>query len=66
MEQLIKYAALFALEYNINPIDIQTELRIYQANEAVIYIPQPEEVRDMMTVIVDNDAILERFTMRGQ
>lgn len=65
IEQLIKYAALFSLEYNVNPNDIQTELRIYQSNEAVIYIPRPEEIKDMMTVIIDDDAALERFIMRG-
>lgn len=46
--QLRIYAALFCLEYDINPGDIQIELRIYQNNE--IFIDQPT-IEDIMPII---------------
>lgn len=44
IEQLFKYAALFCLEYKVDPKDIQAELRIYQLNEVSIYNPTPDEI----------------------
>lgn len=36
MEQLEIYAAFFCLEYNVNPNDIEIELRLYQSDEVKI------------------------------
>lgn len=59
MEQLEIYAALFCLEYRINPKDIQIELRIYQNDEIIEYKPEPEEIIDIMNKIIHVDKILE-------
>ena len=58
MEQLMLYAALFCLEYDINPNDIDIELRIYQNNERIIFEPEADEIRHMMDRIVTSDKIL--------
>lgn len=44
MQQLRIYAALFCLEYNINPRDIDMELRIYQSDEVLIENPDPNDI----------------------
>ena len=59
MMQLMIYAALFCLEYNVKPHDIDMELRIYQSGEKLIHIPEPDEVSDIMVKIVEFDKALE-------
>lgn len=58
-EQLYVYAALFCLEYSVNPEDIQIELRIYQNDEVHIYVPDPAIIRDIMDKAVEFDALIE-------
>lgn len=48
IEQLLVYAALFCLEYGINPFDICTELRIYQNSEIVCMSPTPDDIYDVI------------------
>lgn len=61
MEQLIVYAALFCLEYRYDPRDIEIELRIYQSDDIVYHIPEPEEVIEVMNIIKHHDQLLERL-----
>lgn len=61
MEQLMIYAALFCLEYDIKPGDISIELRIYQYNEAAIYKPETDEIAHIMSKIVTFDKLMERI-----
>lgn len=61
MEQLLIYAALFCLEYGIKPSSINTELRIYQGNEIIGYIPEPEELVHIMDKIVYFDKLIEEY-----
>lgn len=61
MTQLLVYAALFCLEYSVDPKSIDIELRIYQNNEKDIHIPDPDEVREIMDIIVDFDKRIEFF-----
>lgn len=58
IEQLLIYAALFCLEYRIKPTDIDTELRIYQSSDVLIYNPDPREIVDIMDKIESNDNFL--------
>jgi hypothetical protein len=60
MEQLLTYAALFCLEYNVNPADIIFELRIYQAGEVVVHNPESQEVREIVDNIVHINRIAEK------
>lgn len=58
MEQLEVYAALFCLEYDINPVDISIELRIYQLDDVIVHIPDPFAIADIMDKIVHFDILL--------
>lgn len=64
MEQLMIYAALFCLEYKVKPGDIETELRIYQANEALFHKPEADELLPVMDKIVCFDKIIDRIRER--
>ena len=58
MEQLEVYAALFCLEYNIRPGDIEMELRIYQNDEVLVHKPTAEDIAPIMDKIVHLDKML--------
>lgn len=64
-KQLHVYAALFCLEYGYSPFEIGMELRIYQKNEVLVDIPDPEEIRRIMDRIIDFDMKIELFKERG-
>lgn len=55
MKQLEVYAALFCLEYEESPFEIEIELRIYQRNDVVVFEPAPEAIMEIMEKIVDFD-----------
>lgn len=59
MDQLMIYAALFCLEYEMKPGDIFIELRIYQNNEVVCYEPDVDEIAHIMDRIVYFSRLLE-------
>lgn len=61
MEQLLIYAALFCLEYNYEPKDIDIELRIYQSDEVVVEVPEPESVKAIMDIIIAADKTVEKL-----
>ena len=61
MDQLYIYAALFCLEYDKKPEQIQIELRIYQSGEALVDKPSPEVIRAIMNKIVDSDRFLRKL-----
>jgi hypothetical protein len=61
MEQLIIYAALFCLEYGVKPSDISIELRIYQSDEIVGYIPEADEIVHVMDKIIYFDKLIKEF-----
>ncbi len=54
-KQLEVYAALFCLEYRIKPLEIETELRIYQSDEVRIYEVDPDSIVHIMSKIVAFD-----------
>ena len=55
VHQLEVYAALFCLEYRFKPAEIETELRIYQNDEAQIYEGDPDVITHIMDKIVTFD-----------
>ena len=61
MEQLKIYAALFCLEYGINPGNIEMELRIYQSNEILYHNPAADEIVPIMDKIITFDKIINRI-----
>lgn len=61
IEQLEIYAALFCLEYNIKPIDISIELRIYQNDEILHHEPSADDISPIMELIRIRDKELNKI-----
>lgn len=61
MEQLMVYAALFCLEYGVNPKDIKMELRIYWKNDILICEPPHEAIIQIMATIQRFDKIINKM-----
>ncbi len=61
MEQLMIYAALFCLEYNYEPKDIDIELRIYQSDDVDVLAPEPEKIKEVMDIIIHDDQIIDKL-----
>ena len=57
--QLEVYAALFCLEYGIDPFEIEIELRIYQRDEIRVFEPFAELIVSIMNKIIDFDQQIE-------
>ena len=60
IEQLEIYAALFCLEYRVKPHEIDMELRVYKNDEVVKHTPNPEDILDIMSKIVELNKLLEK------
>lgn len=63
MVQLEIYAALFCLEYSVDPRTINMELRIYQSDEIVVHKPEGEDIYRIMQKIVSFDKKLENLKL---
>ena len=61
IEQLEVYAALFCLEYRVDPRSIEMELRIYQNDEVVFHNPTAEDIQEIMDKIVHLDKLIEKI-----
>jgi hypothetical protein len=58
-KQLEIYAAIFCLEYKVDPFDIEIELRIYQRDEIRVFVPVPEHILSVMEKIIYFDQQIE-------
>lgn len=65
MEQLMIYAALFCLEYAVDPKSIDIELRIYQTDEVDIFNPDPQDILGIMDKIIFFDKRLSQIQDEG-
>lgn len=61
MEQLEIYAALFCLEYNKRPGDIEMELRLYQSDEVIVHTPMADDILPIMDKIITFDKIITKM-----
>lgn len=62
LDQLIIYAGLFCLEYDIpRPWELTTELRIYQNNRIKLEVVDPDEVFHAMDRILTGTRLLEQM-----
>ena len=61
MEQLEIYAALFCLEYRMQPKDIGMELRIYQNNDILTHAPTSDDIKHIMQKIIVFDGKIEKI-----
>lgn len=59
--QLEVYAALFCLEYGMDPFLIQIELRIYQRDEIRVFEPYAETIVEIMEKIIEFDRQIEEM-----
>lgn len=58
-KQLEIYTALFCLEYDVTPNEIEIELRIYQNDMVTTHIPTPEDILYIMEKIKVFDRKIE-------
>lgn len=62
IRQLEIYSALFCLEYDVKPSEIEMELRIYQKdNEILVHTPPPEDIDYIIKKIVIFDKKIEKL-----
>lgn len=61
VHQLEVYAALFCLEYEKDPYDMDIELRIYQDPEVSVFDADPEDIKLIMEKIVEFDKQIEQL-----
>lgn len=66
MHQLEVYAAIFCLEYGIDPRDIRIELRIYQLADIIKEEPFAETILEIMDKIIAFDAQVEAMKAADQ
>jgi hypothetical protein len=65
MRQLEVYAALFCLEYQFKPMEIEIELRIYQNDEVQVYEADPDGITHIMDKIVSFDKRITALRMEA-
>jgi hypothetical protein len=65
MRQLEVYTALFCLEYDVSPLDIEIELRKYQFDEITILVPEVDDIRFIMDRIIEFDRRIQILKMEG-
>lgn len=59
--QLKIYAALFCLEYDFNPWEIDIELRIYQSNKVTVLTPEDDDICYIIDKIITFDPIIDQI-----
>lgn len=62
MEQLLIYAALFYLEYDVKPESTPVVLRIYQSDEIIVHEPEADEIREVMMKIPEQVRVINSMT----
>lgn len=66
IHQLEIYAALFCLEYDVRPFEIDIELRIYQSDEVMVYIPELDDITHIMDKIITFDKRINVLRLEEQ
>lgn len=61
IKQLEIYAALFCLEYDERPNELDIELRLYQFDEVLVLQPEPEEIMYIIEKIKAFDKRIDRL-----
>jgi hypothetical protein len=54
-DQLYVYACLFCLEYSFKPMEIETELRIYQNDDVKVLMADPDYMTHIISKIIEFD-----------
>lgn len=66
IHQLEVYAALFCLEYEIDPYNINMELRIYQDDQVQVFDADPDDISFIMQKIVEHDQQIQRLRLEEE
>lgn len=61
MDQLEVYAALFCLEYDYRPGDIDIELRVYKNDQVLVHKPTAEDIAPIMDKIVHLNKLIAKW-----
>lgn len=61
VEQLEVYAALFCLEYAVDPEKIEIELRVYKNDDVCTHKPDPKDIATIMDIIVHHDELISKI-----
>lgn len=61
MKQLEVYAAMFCLEYNYKPYELDIELRIYQNDAVEEHVPDVDDIAHIMDKIITFDKVIENL-----
>lgn len=64
VHQLEVYAALFCLEYDVNPTEIDIILRIYQSDEIFEFVGDPDYILFIMEKIIHGDRVVRSIPKR--
>ena len=64
--QLEIYAALFCLEYQFKPSEIEIELRIYQEDDVIILIPDLDDLVHIIDKVIVFDKYIELVKAEGE
>jgi hypothetical protein len=65
VHQLEVYAALFCLEYLMNPFDIEFDLRIYQNDEVRMYKGEPDDILHIVDKIRVFDKVINQIRLEA-
>lgn len=65
LEQLYVYSALFCLEYNVKPEEIEMYVRVYKLDECIEDSPDPKEIRAIMNKIIHLDKLINTMELRA-
>jgi hypothetical protein len=66
VHQLEVYAALFCLEYGYDPYKINIELRIYQADEVIVYDADADDIMFIMEKIQEFDVQINQLKLEDE
>lgn len=66
VHQLEVYAALFCLEYDMDPYKIKIELRIYQDSEVLVYDADPDDIMFIMEKIQEFDKQINQLRLEEE
>lgn len=65
VHQLEVYAAIFCLEYRVNPFEIQMEFRIYQNDKVRVHSGDPDEIFHIMDKIKSFDKFINQLRLEA-
>ena len=63
MDQLYIYAALFCLEYDVKPVDIDITCRIYQSDDVRTAKPTVSDIVPIIDKIISFDQLIQRINI---